>query len=106
MVGGKRQPEADGRKHFSGVYLRTLARLFAEDRPKAEGSLEPHFFGSSQRAAWRGLVVGGKRQPEADGRKHFSGVYLRTLARLFAEDRPKAEGSLEPHFFGSSQRVA
>ena len=51
-VGGKRQREADGRKHFSGVYLRRLAELFAGDRPKAEGSLEPHFFELSQRAAW------------------------------------------------------
>ena len=32
------------------------------------------------------LAIGGKRQPEADGRKHFSGVHLRMLAGLSAGD--------------------
>jgi len=112
-IGGKRQPEADGRKHFSGVHFRTLARIFAEHRPKAEGSLELLFFETSHRAtgmvfcrvltkSWKlsgavlfqvaatgylgSLAVGVERQPEADGRKHFSGVYLRRLERLFAGD--------------------
>ena len=37
---------------MAGVHLRRLVGLFAGYRPKAEGSLEPHFFGSSQQAAW------------------------------------------------------
>ena len=36
---------------MAGVHLRRLERLFAQYRSKVEGCLEPHFFGSSQRAA-------------------------------------------------------
>ncbi|ETK11539.1 hypothetical protein T235_14850 [Tannerella sp. oral taxon BU063 isolate Cell 8/11] len=72
MVGGKRQPEADGRKHFSGVYLRTLARLFAEDRPKAEGYLELHFFGLSQQATWGASRSIGKGSRKRTGVNIFS----------------------------------
>ena len=109
----KKQPEADGRKHFSGVHLRRLAGLFAEYRPKVKGYLEQLFFGSSQRVSgeifrkgltksWKlsgatlfrviaaghlgSLAVDRKRQPEADGRKHFFEVHLRRLARLFVGD--------------------
>ena len=45
------------------------------------------------------LAVGGKRQPEADERKHFSGVYLRRMERLFAQYRFKAKGCLAGIFF-------
>ena len=96
-----------------GVHLRTLVRLFAQYRSKVEGCLELHFFGLSQRAAGEifrkgltksrrqsgavlfrviaagrlgSLAVGVERQPEVDGRKHFSGLYLRALAELFAGD--------------------
>ena len=117
------RPKAGGflELYFFGTHLRRLVRLFAGDRPKVKGYLEQLFFGSSQRVSgeifrkgltksWklsgatlfraiaagrlRGLAVGGKRQLEADGRKHFSGVYLRRLAGLFVEDWPKAEGGL------------
>ena len=80
---------------MAGVHFRRLAEFFAEYRPKAEGYLKLLFFESSQRAAgeifrkgltksrrlsgavlfWGiaagrlgSLAVGGKRQPEADGR--------------------------------------
>ena len=126
------KPKAIWSQRFFGVHLRALAGLFAEYRPKAEGYLVSTFFwgtspGSggafcrvstkSRRlpgvalfraiAAGRSgsLAVGGKRQPEADGRKHFSGVYLRRLERLFAQYRSKAGGCPELHFFGASQQA-
>ena len=126
------KPEAVRHERFFRTHLRRLAGLFAGDRPKAEGYLVSTFFwgtspGSggafcrvstkSRRlpgvalfraiAAGRSgsLAVGGKRQPEADGRKHFSGVYLRRLERLFAQYRSKAGGCPELHFFGASQQA-
>ena len=93
-IGGKRQPEVVWPERLFGVHFRTLARLFAGYRPKAEGCLTGIFFrGTFPKAGetfWRGstqsrklsgaalfrviaagrlgsLAVGGKRQPEADG---------------------------------------
>ena len=65
-VGGKKQLEVVWPEHFFRVNLRRLERLFAGDQPKAEGSLESHFFGSSQRAAWGASRSVRRRRPEAD----------------------------------------
>ena len=80
---------------MAGLHFRTLERLFAQYRSKAEGYLELHFFGVSQRATGEifrkgltqsrrlsgaalfrviaaahlgSLAVGVERQPEADER--------------------------------------
>ena len=46
------KPKAAWPERLFGVHFRTLARLFAEDLPKAGGGLELYFFGLSQRVAW------------------------------------------------------
>ena len=101
--------------------FRRLVGLFAGYRPKAEGCLELHFFGSSQRAAWgasRSVWKGSRRlsgrnvfsgyiskgwsgfsqridqKPKAVWREYFFGVHFQRLEWLFAEDLPKAEDSL------------
>ena len=100
------------RERFFRVHLRRLAGLFVEDWPKAGGCLVLIFFQvtspdaggafckeltKSRRlsgaalfraiaAGYLGsLAVGGKRQLEADGRKHFSGAHLQRLAGPFVE---------------------
>ena len=55
---------------------------------------------------WRGFLEGINPKSKAIWRERFFGVNLRRLERLFAQYRSKAEGSLESHFFGSSQRAA
>ena len=105
-IGGKRQPEADGRKHFSGVYFRRLEVPFAEYRPKAESCLELHFFGSSQRAAWGVSRSVGKGSRRLSGRNVFSG-YISGRWRDFLQridQKPKAVW--REYFFGLSQQVA
>ena len=118
---------------MAGVHFRRLERLFAQYRSKVEGCLELHFFGSSQRAAgeifrkeltksrrlsgailfrviaagrWRDFSKRIDQKPKAVWREYFFGVHFRTLARLFAGYRPKAEGSLELLFFRSSHWAA
>ena len=127
----EKQPEADGRKHLSGVYLRRLTGLFAEYRPKAEGSLISTFFRSispnageafhggltqSRRLSgaalfrviaagyWRDFPKRIDQKPKDVWSQRFFGAYLRRLERLFAGDRPKAEGGLELLFFGAHLR--
>ena len=55
---------------------------------------------------WRDFLQGIDQKPKAVWRERFFGAYLRRLVGLFAGHRPKAEGYLKLHFFGSSQRVA
>ena len=127
------KPKAVWREYFFGVHFRRLVGLFAGYRPKAEGCLELHFFGSSQRAAGEifrkgltqsrrqpgavlfrviaagrlgSLAVGVERQLKAAWHEHLFRVHLRALEMFFAEYRPKAEGCLELYFFGLSQRAA
>ena len=102
----ERQPKVVRHEHFFRVNLRRLERLFAGDQPKAEGSLESHFFGSSQRVTWGASRSVGRRQPKVVRHEHFFGVHLRTLERLFAQYKSKAEGCPEPYFFELSQRAA
>ena len=112
--------------------FRRLVGLFAGYRPKAEGCLELHFFGSSQRAAWGASRSVWKGSRRLSGRNVFSGyiskgwsgfsqrispkpktawperlfrAQFRTLERLFAQYRSKAGGCPELLFFGSSQRA-
>ena len=111
---------------MAGLHLRRLERLFAKYRPKAGSCLEPHFFGLSQRAAGEifrkgltksrrlsgatlfrviatgrlgSLAIGVVRLPEVVWPERLFGVHFRTLARLFAGYRPKAEGCLAGIFF-------
>ena len=120
-IGVERQPEADERKHFSGVNLRRLTGLFAQYRSKAEGCPELHFFGLSQRATWGASRSVGKGSRRLSDRNVFSGyiskgwsgfsqrispkleaawperlfrAQFRRLVGLFAGYRPKAEGCL------------
>ena len=91
-IGVKKQPEADGREHFSGVYLRRLERLFAGHRPKAGG--------------WSYLSRSIDQKSEALWPERFFRLYLRALERLFAQYRSKAKGRPEPYFFGVLQQAA
>ena len=127
------KPKAVWREYFFGVHFRRLVGLFAGYRPKAEGCLELHFFGSSQRAAGEifrkgltqsrrqpgavlfrviaagrlgSLAIGVERQPEVVWPERLFGVHFQRLEWLFAQYRSKAGGCLELLFFGSSQQVA
>ena len=55
---------------------------------------------------WRGFLQGIDQKPKAVWSQRFFGVHFRRLAGLFAGYRPKAEGCLELHFFGSSHWAA
>ena len=99
-VGGKRQREADGRKHFSGVYLRRLAELFAGDRPKAEGSLEPHFFKLSQRAAWEASRSVWKGSRKLSDLNIFSGYISEGWKGFLLRIDPKPKAVLSRTFSG------
>ena len=126
------KPEAAWPERLFRAQFRRLVGLFAGYRPKAGGCQAGIFFrgtfpkagvafrrGSSQ--SWRrpGLNVFSEHNSEgwwdfsqridpklkAVWRKYFFGVHFQRLEWLFAEDLPKAGGSLELYFFGLSQRA-
>ena len=72
-AGGKKQPKVVRHEHFFGVNLRTLARLFAGDRPKAEGCPEPYFFELSQQATWGASRSVGRSSWKLSGLNIFLG---------------------------------
>ena len=72
LQGIGKKPKAIWRERFFGVHLRTLERLFAQYRSKAEGCLELHFFESSQRVAWGALRSVWKGSRRLSGRNVFS----------------------------------
>ena len=115
------------------VHFRRLERLFAGDRPKAEGCPELLFFELSQQATWgasrsvwkgsrrqsgmnifsgyisegwRGFSWGINQKPKAVRNHTFSGHRSRPLEEPRGRCGKAAEGYLELYFFGSSQRVA
>ena len=120
-IGVERLPEVVWLERLFRAQFRRLVGLFAGYRPKAEGCLELYFFGLSQRATWgasRSVGKGSRRlsgrnvfsgyisgrwrdflqridqKPKAVWREYFFGVHFQRLEWLFAEDLPKAGGSL------------
>ena len=121
LQGIDQKPKAVWREYFFGVHFQRLEWLFAQYRSKVEGCLELLFFGSSQRATWgasrsvgkgswrlsgrdvfsgyisgrwRDFLQGIDQKPKAVWREYFFGVHFQRLEWLFAEDLPKAGGSL------------
>ena len=105
MQGIDQKPKAVLSRTFSGHRSRPPGELRGRWEEAAKGRPEPHFFGSSQRAAWGASRPVGRSSRKLFDLNIFFRVNLRRLERLFAGDRPKAEGCLEPHFFELSQRV-
>lgn len=102
----KKQPEADGRKHFSGVYLRRLAEIFAEYRPKAGGCPELHFFESSQRVAGEAFCRGSPQSWRRPGLNVFSEHNSEGWWDFLQGIDPKPKAVWREYFFGLSQRAA
>ena len=86
LEGIDQKPKAVWSCTFSSHRSGPLERFFRKGLTKSQKLSGATFFRVVAAGRLRGLVVGGKRQPEADGRKHFSGVHLRMLAGLSAGD--------------------
>ena len=78
--------EAIWSQRFFGAHLRTLERFFCRGLTKSRRLFGATLFRVIAASYLGSLAIGVERQPEADGRKHFSGLYLRALAELFAGD--------------------
>lgn len=86
--------------YFFGLSQRVSGEIFRKGLTKSRRLSDLNVFSGHISEGWQGFLQRINQKPKAVWFQRFFGAHLRTLERLFAQYRSKAEGCLELYFFG------